>query len=207
MVENQDKIYILKEYASEEDARKEVSVARQVSVTELAPRVVEWEGNRAVYEFIDGENFCDVFKRATMTDDTETMELLATRLSMFLQIIYSFTAKTMKVIDFTNYVVKDGRIIGVDFSNVDEGMPYEDVASAIAYALTHCVGEYYGCFPFINKLLDCFRLEMVDVINEVKERLMRIAEGAEIRDSVDLEMLIDGLAGFNEKGVDWRKLI
>lgn len=205
-VESLGQIYILKEYASIEDAQKEVSIAKQMAMTGYAPKVIEHEGNLVLYEYVDGENFCDEFKRATMMDDCETMELLATRLSIFLQIVYSFTAKTMKVIDFTNYIVKDGRVIGVDLLNVDDGMPYEDVASAIAYSLTHCVGEYYECFPFVYKLLSCFRLEMVDVINEIKARLMNMAEWA-ARDNVDLDMLIDGLANFNKKGVDWRKLI
>ncbi len=206
-IESQGISYILKEYANKEEAEKEMSVAIQVATTGYAPKVIEREDNIVVYEYVDGENFCEIFKRATMSDDCDTMELLATRLSIFLQIIYSFTSKTMKVIDFNNYVVKDGRVIGVDFSNVGEGMPYEDVASAIAFALTHCVGEYYECYPFIYRLLACFKLEMMDVINEVKERLQRRAESSSARFDVDMDMLIDGLANFNKQGVDWRKLI
>ena len=120
-IESQGISYILKEYANKEEAEKEMSVAIQVATTGYAPKVIEREGNIVVYEYVDGENFCEIFKRATMSDDCDTMELLATRLSIFLQIIYSFTSKTMKVIDFNNYVVKDGRVIGVDFSNVGEG--------------------------------------------------------------------------------------
>lgn len=204
-VESQGKIYILKEYPSVEDAEREMAVAVQVATTGYAPKVVDHQDNLVMYEYVEGENFCEVFKRATMTDDGEAMELLANRLSIFLQIIYSFTSKTMKVIDFNNYIVKDGRVVGVDFSNVGEGMPYEDVASAIAFALTHSAGEYYDCFPFIFKLLSCFKLEMMDVINEVKARLQQ-ESGNKERFNVDLDMLIDGLANF-EKGVDWRKLI
>ena len=140
-----------------------------------------------------------------MTDDVQTMEMLASRLSIFLQMIYSFSDNIMKKIDFNNFLVKDGRVIGVDFSQVDDGMPYEDLASAITCALFNSVGEYYSCFPFIQKMLDCFKLSMMDVINEIKLRLEQVSKRT--KESVDVEFLLDSLANFDEKGVDWRKLI
>lgn len=206
-VESQGNVYILKEYKSVEEADREMSVAEKVALTGYAPKVIEREDNLVMYEYIEGENFFDVFKTATMTDDVEMMELLATRLTIFLQIIHSFTSKTMKEIDFNSYKVLDGRVVGVDFSQVDEGMPYEDAASAIAFALTNCVGEYYGCFPFIYKLLSCFKLEMTDVVNEVKYRLQQVTSKQTGTANVDLDVLIDGLVNFDRKGVDWRKLI
>ena len=53
-----------------------------------------------------------------------------------------FTEKAVREVDFNNYVVKDGKVVGVDFLKVDEGMPYEDVASAIAFALMNSAGQY-----------------------------------------------------------------
>ena len=206
-VESEKSIFILKEYASAEDAEKERQIAKQVALTGYAPKVIEHQDNLVLYEYIEGENFCDAFRQATMTDDVEGMELLATRLSIFLQIIYSFTDKVMKVIDFSNYVVKDGRLVGVDFSKVDEGMPYEDVASAIAFALMNSAGQYYDCYPFVYKLLSCFKLEMMDVVNEVKSRLKQRASQAGAWNNIDIDMLVDGLVNFDRKGVDWRKLI
>lgn len=204
-VKSRDGFYILKVYPDEKAAAKEVGIVQKVSMTGYAPKVVEFEGNSALYEYIEGENFNDAFKSATMTDDKQTMELLASRLSIFLQMIYSFTDCVMKEIDFGSYLIKDGRVIGVDFSNVDDGMPYEDLASAIVCALSNCVGEYYGCFPFVQKLLECFKAEMMDVINEIKLKLE--SAGSKAKESVDVELLIDTLANFDEKGVDWRRLI
>ena len=206
-VENEKCVYILKEYGGAEDAEKELKIAKQVALTGYAPKVIDCQDSLVLYEYIEGENFCDVFRLATMTDDVETMELLATRLSIFLQIIYSFTDKVMKEIDFNNYVVKDGRVVGVDFSKVDEGMPYEDVASAIAFALMNSAGQYYDCYPFVYKLLSCFKLEMMDVINEVKARLKQRASQVGAWNDIDIDMLVDGLVNFDKKGVDWRKLI
>ena len=206
----QGEIFILKEYESVSDADREIRVANQVVLTGYAPKVIDHQDNLVLYEYIDGENFCDVFRAATMADDVETMELLATRLSIFLQIIYSFTDKAVKEVDFNNYVVKDGRVVGVDFLKVDEGMPYEDVASAIAFALTNGAGQYYDCYHFIHKLLSCFKLEMVDVINEVKSRLKQRASQAGAIDDIDVDMLLDELVNFDKKdkkGVDWRELI
>lgn len=206
-VESENSVFILKEYKSVEDAEKEMQIAKQVALTGYAPKVIDYQDDLVLYEYIEGENFCDVFRQATMTDDVEAMELLATRLSIFLQIIYSFTDKVMKDIDFSNYVVKDGRVVGVDFSKVDEGMPYEDVASAIAFALMNSAGQYYDCYPFVYKLLSCFKLEMMDVINEVKARLKHRASQAGAWNDIDIDMLVDGLVNFDRKGVDWRKLI
>lgn len=198
-------VFILKEYPTCEDALKEAQIVNSVAMTGYAPKVIECEGNKALYEYIDGESFYDSFRLATMTDDAQSMELLATRLSIFLQMIYSLTDCVMKDIDFRNYIVKDGRVIGVDFSQVDNGMPYEDLASAIVFALISSVGEYYDSFPFVQKLLECFKLTMFDVINEVKSKLEKV--NAVARDKIDMDMLIDALARFDEKGVDWRKLI
>ena len=206
-VEAQGKVCILKEYLSVEDAEKEMRIAGQVAMTGYAPKVIDSQDNLVLYEYIDGENFCEAFRKATMTDDVEGMELLATRLSIFLQIIYSFTDKVVKVVDFNNYVVKDGRVVGVDFLRVDDGMPYEDVASAIAYALMNSAGQYYDSYHFIGKLLACFKLEMMDVINEVKARLKDRANEMGAVDNIDVDMLSDELVNFGKKGVDWRKLI
>ena len=197
--------YILKVYPDEQSTDKEVGVVKKVSMTGYAPKVVEREGNKALFEYIEGDNFNEVFRLATMTDDIQTMEMLASRLSIFLQMIYSFSDCVMKKIDFDNFLVKDGRVIGVDFSNVDDGMPYEDLASAITCALFNSVGEYYSCFPFIQKLLECFKLSMMDVINEIKLKLEQVSKRK--KESVDVDFLLDSLANFDEKGVDWRKLI
>ncbi len=204
-VKSQGDFFILKVYPDELAADKEVDIVKKVSMTGYAPQVIEREGNKVLYEYLEGDNFNEVFKLATMNDDTQTMELLASRLSIFLQMIYSFTDCVMKNLDFRNYLIKDGRVMGVDFSNVDSGMPYEDLASAITCALFNCVGEYYGCFPFIQKLLDCFKLGMMDVINEIKLKLESVSK--KTKESVDVELLIDTLANFDEKSVDWRKLI
>ncbi|MDE7070551.1 MAG: hypothetical protein K2O86_01080 [Clostridia bacterium] len=206
-VESQGEVCILKEYESAEDAEKEMQIANKVALTGYAPKVIDHQDNLVLYEHIEGENFCEAFRFATMTDDVESMELLATRLSIFLQIIYSFTEKAVREVDFNNYVVKDGRVVGVDFLKVDEGMPYEDVASAIAFALMNSAGQYYDSYHFVYKLLDCFKLDMVDVINEVKARLKRRASQVGAKDDIDIDMLLEGLVNFDKKGVDWRKLV
>ena len=204
-VEHEDKIYVLKEYLDEQAALKEVQAVKKIALTGYAPAVIEYENNKAVYEYIDGENLHDAFRKATMLDDKQGMELLATRLAIFLQIIYSFTDCVMKEIDFKNYVIKDGRVIGVDFSSVDNGMPYEDVASAISYALLNSVGEYYDSYPFIDKLLECSRLKLIDIVNEINASLKKRKEKS--RDGGDIEMMLDSLTQFQENGVDWHKLI
>lgn len=206
-VESQGEVFVLKEYLSAEDAQREMQIANQVSLTGYAPKVIDHQDNLVMYEYVEGENFCEAFRQATMTDDVEAMELLAKRLSIFLQIIYSFTEKAVREVDFNNYVVKDGRVVGVDFLKVDDGMPYEDVASAIAFALTNSAGQYYDSYHFVYKLLACFKLDMMDVINEVKARLKQLASHEGAVDGIDIDMLLDGLVNLDKKGVDWRKLI
>jgi hypothetical protein len=204
-VRSQGVDYILKIYPDIKSADKESEIAAKVSMTGYAPKVIEKDGDKTLFEYIEGDNFNDVFRAATMTDDIQTMELLAGRLSIFLQLLYSFSDCVMKKIDFNNFLIKEGRVIGVDFSQLDDGMPYEDLASAITCALFNSVGEYYSCYPFIQKLLNCFKLSMMDVINEIKVKLEDV--GKKTKESVDVDLLLDSLANFDEKGVDWRKLI
>ena len=204
-VRSQGVDYILKIYPDIKSADKESEIAAKVSMTGYAPKVIEKDGDKTLFEYIEGDNFNDVFRAATMTDDIQTMELLAGRLSIFLQMLYSFSDCVMKKIDFNNFLIKEGRVIGVDFSQLDDGMPYEDLASAITCTLFNSVGEYYSCYPFIQKLLNCFKLSMMDVINEIKVKLEDA--GKKTKESVDVDLLLDSLANFDEKGVDWRKLI
>ena len=204
-VRSQGVDYVLKIYPDIKSADKESEIAAKVSMTGYAPKVIEKDGDKTLFEYIEGDNFNDVFRAATMTDDIQTMELLAGRLSIFLQMLYSFSDCVMKKIDFNNFLIKEGRVIGVDFSQLDDGMPYEDLASAITCALFNSVGEYYSCYPFIQKLLNCFKLSMMDVINEIKVKLEDV--GKKTKESVDVDLLLDSLANFDEKGVDWRKLI
>ena len=204
-VRSQGVDYILKIYPDIKSADKESEIAAKVSMTGYAPKVIEKDGDKTRFEYIEGDNFNDVFRAATMTDDIQTMELLAGRLSIFLQMLYSFSDCVMKKIDFNNFLIKEGRVIGVDFSQLDDGMPYEDLASAITCALFNSVGEYYSCYPFIQKLLNCFKLSMMDVINEIKVKLEDV--GKKTKESVDVDLLLDSLAKKKKKGVDWRKLI
>ena len=204
-VRSQGVDYILKIYPDIKSADKESEIAAKVSMTGYAPKVIEKDGDKTLFEYIEGDNFNDVFRAATMTDDIQTMELLAGRLSIFLQMLYSFSDCVMKKIDFNNFLIKEGRVIGVDLSQLDDGMPYEDLASAITCTLFNSVGEYYSCYPFIQKLLNCFKLSMMDVINEIKVKLEDV--GKKTKESVDVDLLLDSLANFDEKGVDWRKLI
>ena len=129
-VRSQGVDYILKIYPDIKSADKESEIAAKVSMTGYAPKVIEKDGDKTLFEYIEGDNFNDVFRAATMTDDIQTMELLAGRLSIFLQMLYSFSDCVMKKIDFNNFLIKEGRVIGVDFSQLDDGMPYEDLASA-----------------------------------------------------------------------------
>ena len=204
-VRSQGVDYILKIYPDIKSADKESEIAAKVSMTGYAPKVIEKDGDKTLFEYIEGDNFNDVFRAATMTDDIQTMELLAGRLSIFLQMLYSFSDCVMKKIDFNNFLIKEGSVIGVDFCHLVDGMPYVDLASAITCALFNSVGEYYSCYPFIQKLLNCFKLSMMDVINEIKVKLEDV--GKKTKESVDVDLLLDSLANFDEKGVDWRKLI
>lgn len=191
---------ILKLCESAEKAKNESAMMRLVSHTGYAPAVVVHNGDSFICEYVEGDSFYDKFRVATLQDDTSTLQLLAKRLCIFLQMFHSVTqGKILGNADFHNFILRKDMCVCVSYDSVAEGMPYSDVAAVIAYALTNTTGEYYSCYPFIATVLDCFHLGIMDVINELSDHLDRITHGI-----VDKNMILDPLIDFEEKGMVWQ---
>lgn len=201
LIEFEGKKCILKQCDDSEKIAQEVELMRSVARTGYAPQVIRSQDNYIIYEFMEGSSVADIFHAATMTDDAEQQEILAKKLCVFLQMFHSIAdGKILCNVNFNNFIINDDRCVGVDFYEVKEGMPYNDVAGIIAYALCNAVGNYYSGFPFVAKVLECYHITIMDIINELSEQLDGLYKKYR---HIDKTIFIDALISYEEKGSVW----
>lgn len=168
---------VMKVYSSERVPHEEAAVMRQLGITGYAPTVVEAEGNYIIAEYVEGEDYATLFRRATMTDDEQLLDTLATRLCMFLQMFYSLEeGHIIGRIDFDEFILSHDRCCCVCFSSMREGLPYQDIAQIVAYAMCAAVGGCYAAYPFVKKVLDGFHIDMTGIVNDMGEYIDAYAE-------------------------------
>lgn len=188
---------VLKEYESAESFKNEHFVLSRMRHTGYSPDILEEDGNQLTLEFIEGELLSDVFAKLTMLDDEQKLIDTADSVSIFLQIFYSVCPGfAICDVDFTNFILKDNRCYGYDYENVREGMSYTDIAGIVAYAIRYTVGDYVSCFPFVRRLLQNFHIDIIDIINEVREYLEIIER--EVSVMPDMAMICDMLVNIDK---------
>ena len=186
---------VMKVYASDETPRKEAAVMRALSITGYAPEVVDAQGSYIIAEYLEGEDYATLYRKATMTDDAELLDTLATRLCMFLQMFYSLEeGYILGEIDFDEFILSDGACRCVCFSSVRKGMPYQDIAQIVAYAMCAAAGGCYAAYPFVKRILEGFHIDVTGIVNDMGEYIDLYAErtGAPI----DKNAISETLMGF-----------
>lgn len=191
---NGDKV-VFKRNKSLEGVKLEAQILNILSVSGYAPNVLEQKDDYIIYEYVEGALFMDKYLEYTMRDDKEGLIRLANELSVYLQIFYSLTdGIILKDISFNNFIIKDGRCYGIDYDAVGEGMQYTDIAGIVAFAAYHAVGGITGSFPFIRTILINFHLDMMDIINDVREYLLESNELVDVDGMLDILLNIDDSA-------------
>lgn len=167
-------LVVVKHYNDQAVLKIETTILNQLSISGYAPKIIEMGEDYFVYEYIEGDLLKDKFLLYTMSDNFDGLIRLANELSVYLQIFYSLAdGYIVNDISFSNFIIKDGRCYGIDFDSVDEGMQYTDLAGVVAYAVTNCAGSIFTSFPFVKQMLKNFRYKMIDIVNEVRECLLK----------------------------------
>lgn len=191
---------VMKVYSSEDVPRKEAEMMRALWITGYAPEVVEAEGNYIIAEYVEGEDYATLFRRATMTDDVELLDTLATRLCMFLQMFYSLEdGYIIGRIDFDEFILSRDRCCCVCFSSARKGMPYQDLAQIVAYAMCSAVGGCYAAYPFVKRILEGFHLDVTGIVNDMGEYIDSYAE--ETGTPIDKSAVLEAVMGFVDGGM------
>ena len=185
-------LVVLKKYKDISSRKLEIAILNQLSISGYAPMVVEQGEDYIIYEYIEGDSFLQKYVNYTMNDDSAGLIRLANELSVFLQIFYSLAeGYIIQDINFVNFIIKDGRCYGVDYDSVGEGMQYTDVAGVVAYAAKHVVGDVHDSFPFIHQMLKNFHMQMIDIINDVKEVLVKTENALYVQHLLSTLMMLD----------------
>lgn len=196
---------VIKVYSDEERPAKEARVMQAVSRTGYAPEVLEYHANYLISEFIEGQSFADLYRSATMSDDEKALENLASRLCIFLQMFYTLNeGLILGKADFDDFIIVSDRCCCVSFSGVEEGLPFQDIAGMVAYAMCNAVGNYYSAYPFVRKMLDCFHLGALDIINDMDEYFTLFSQEKGL--PVDKEQIEAVLLSFDDRAFDWEMI-
>lgn len=196
---------VIKIYGENETPQKEAEVMRSVSKTGYAPEVLESRDNYFIAEFIEGQSFAEAYRQATMSDDEKALVNLASRLCIFLQMFYTLNeGLILGKADLDDFIIVNDRCCCVSFSGVREGLPFQDIAGMVAYAMCNAVGNYYSAYPFVKKVLDCFHLSALDVINDMDEYFQIYSEEQGL--PVDRERIEAVLLSFEDNAFDWEMI-
>lgn len=196
---------VIKIYNEKERPKAEASLMKVISMTGYAPEVVEYKDNYIIAKYIEGENFADKYKTAMMTDDERMLENLASRLCIFLQMFYTLNeGYILGKIDFSDFILVEDRCCCVSFSEAEKGLPFQDVAGVVAYAMCNAVGSPYNAYPFVKKALDCFHLTALDIINDMDGYLDKFSQESSI--PVDKQSIRSVLMSFEDNGFDWEMI-
>ncbi len=188
---------VVKVYDSEDTPRREARMMTALGITGYAPEVVEAEGNYIITRYVEGEDYATLYRKATMTDDTVLLETLAKRLCMFLQMFYSLEdGYVIGRIDFDEFILSHDRCCCVCFSSARKGMPYQDIAQIVAYAMCNAVGGCFAAYPFVRRILDGFHIDATGVVNDMGEYIDRYAK--ESGSPVDREAILEALMSFDD---------
>lgn len=196
---------VIKIYSENERPQNEARIMDVISKTGYAPKVLESRDNYLIAEYIEGVSFADAYRSATMSDDEHALENLASRLCIFLQMFYSLNeGLILGKADFDDFIMVDDRCCCVSFSGVKEGLPFQDIAGMVAYALCNAAGNYYSAYPFVKKVLDCFHLTALDVINDMDEYFDIFSNEKGL--PVDKESIEAVLMSFEDNAFDWEMI-
>lgn len=196
---------VIKVYEDAKTAQTEAEIMRSVSKTGYAPEILDSRDNYLIAEFIDGQPFAELYKSATMSDDEKALENLASRLCIFLQMFYTLNeGLILGKADFDDFIIVDDRCCCVSFSGVKKGLPFLDIAGIVAYAMCNAVGNCYSAYPFIKKVLDCFHLSALDVINDMDGYFETYSDEKGL--PIDKEQIEAVLLSFEDNAFDWEMI-
>lgn len=196
---------VIKIYDDNKRPQTEARIMGVISKTGYAPEVVESRDNYIISQYIEGQSLADSYRMAMMGDDEKALENLASRLCIFLQMFYTLNeGLILGKADFDDFIIVDDRCCCVSFPAVREGLPFQDIAWIVAYAMCNAVGGYYNAYPFVKKVLDCFHIGALDIINDMDGFFEMYEEERGM--PVDKEQIEAVLLSFEDNAFDWEMI-
>lgn len=190
LVEIDEKQYILKIYGDKQKAQDECKILERLKHTGYCPQNIDSGERHLLNEYIEGEDLKSVYMDALYNGDAKQIELLANRLCIFMQMFHFISGGLiMGDMDFADFILNDDRIYAVDFEECREGIPYEDIAGAIAYAVCYSIADLDLSSIFVEKVLNDFHIKMIDIVNYMRENMQAYCE--KYRTNVNIDNLLD----------------
>lgn len=130
LTEIQSKKVVIKEFTQIENMEIELSIHNKISPRLATPAILTTYDNTIEYEYIPGKTLLHLLESHSITPD------IITELIQWLQEFYSSTGMILGDAHFRNFIYYN-RIYGFDFETAKRGLPEEDIANLILFALTY----------------------------------------------------------------------
>ncbi len=125
---------VIKCFASSQDFDAESYIYDQLSGSSLAPKVIEKKQSCIVTEYIDGCLLFDALEQSL--DDPSKQARLFELYFAWCRNFYELTALNLGDTNFRNFIIKEGRLYGVDFESCEQGSISKDIAWQCAMLAT-----------------------------------------------------------------------
>lgn len=137
--------FILKMHKDPRVFFKEIALLESLKQQGIrVPEVLYRDKKHLIMEYIDGETLTDMFERMERSGMPPEVvypivDSLCRWLKDFYEAVRSKTKKpaVMKDVNLRNFIFYDDKIYGIDFEEVSEGRPEEDIGKICAFLLTY----------------------------------------------------------------------
>lgn len=189
--------YVIKEYSFAEGKSKDIFYLKLLKSHRLKVPSVLYEGKSfIIMEKIEGDTLLDIileYERLDISPNSDEVVKLLNQVVKWLHDLYKIlkkkTGKSLIFMDtnFRNFVVSD-KIYGVDFEDIIEGEPIEDMGRLCAYLLLYypenSPWKQSACNVLEGILIESYGYDSIELQNQIAIQLEIIENRRQLRSSV-----------------------
>jgi molybdenum cofactor guanylyltransferase len=173
---------VVKRFKSSGDFSAESSIYDRLSGFSLAPKVLEKGSLCIVTEWIQGRLLFDLLEEAL--GDVSTQALLFELYFDWCKAFYAATGMNLGDTNFRNFILKEGKLYGVDFESCEPGSVARDMAWQCAMLVTlrppYSRERLDGARLFLAMAQRTFRLRSKDLLAELAVSLRQVGQRREV---------------------------
>ncbi len=176
LVRYHGKLAVCKQFNSIESAHKEWTLLfRLKSIGIPAPNPITLFGNWSIREFVDGTPISDLIDM----DSHNTRWILP--LAMWLYSFHRYANLKLGDVNLRNFIFQEESrtIYAIDFEDVSQGNPLEDIGDLVVHILTHRPEFTDNKFRMATMLIKSYselaRIDRENIVNELYDAFLRAA--------------------------------
>ncbi len=176
LVRYHGKLAVCKHFKSVESAQKEWTLLfRLKSIGIPAPNPITLFGNWSIREFVDGVPISDLIDM-----DSHNIRWI-TPLAIWLYSFHRYVNLKLGDVNLRNFIFQEENraIYAIDFEDVSQGNPLEDIGDLVVHILTHrpefTDNKFRMATTLIKSYSDIAKISRKSIINELYDAFLRAA--------------------------------